>query len=440
MLMKNFHIGLLPRIIIAIILGILFGNFLPASLVRLFVTFNAIFSEFLNFSIPLIIVGLVTIAIADIGKGAGRMLVVTALIAYGATLFSGFLSYFTGMAVFPSLIETGVPLEEVSESQGILPYFSVGIPPLMNVMTALVLAFTLGLGLAHLKSEVLKNAARDFQEIVIRMISAVILPLLPIYIFGIFLNMTHSGQVFGILMVFIKIIGVIFLLHIFLLVFQYSIAALFVRKNPLKLLGRMMPAYFTALGTQSSAATIPVTLEQSRKNGVSADIAGFVIPLCATIHLSGSTLKIVACALALMIMQGMPHDFPLFAGFIFMLGITMVAAPGYLGGAIMASLGHPAIHAGLRRVGTSADDCTIHSDGQLRYCLQCDGRRGNRTDYRQSDGKEIVYNFAISWKITNIAVRKDIITRSIHYEESPYLRHYRAGRLVPCRIPPAERI
>ena len=230
--MKNFHIGLLPRIIIAIILGILFGNFLPASLVRLFVTFNAIFSEFLNFSIPLIIVGLVTIAIADIGKGAGRMLVVTALIAYGATLFSGFLSYFTGMAVFPSLIETGVPLEEVSESQGILPYFSVGIPPLMNVMTALVLAFTLGLGLAHLKSEVLKNAARDFQEIVIRMISAVILPLLPIYIFGIFLNMTHSGQVFGILMVFIKIIGVIFLLHIFLLVFQYSIAAPFVPQEP----------------------------------------------------------------------------------------------------------------------------------------------------------------------------------------------------------------
>ena len=311
---------------------VIMSYFCYTSLVRLFVTFNAIFSEFLNFSIPLIIVGLVTIAIADIGKGAGRMLVVTALIAYGATLFSGFLSYFTGMAVFPSLIETGVPLEEVSESQGILPYFSVGIPPLMNVMTALVLAFTLGLGLAHLKSEVLKNAARDFQEIVIRMISAVILPLLPIYIFGIFLNMTHSGQVFGILMVFIKIIGVIFLLHIFLLVFQYSIAALFVRKNPLKLLGRMMPAYFTALGTQSSAATIPVTLEQSRKNGVSADIAGFVIPLCATIHLSGSTLKIVACALALMIMQGMPHDFPLFAGFIFMLGITM-------GGAIMASLG-----------------------------------------------------------------------------------------------------
>lgn len=143
----------------------------------------------------------------------------------------------------------------------------------------------------------------------------------------------------NVLSVFIKIIGVIFLLHIFLLIFQYSIAALFVRRNPFRLLGRMLPAYFTALGTQSSAATIPVTLRQSIKNGVSEDIAGFVIPLCATIHLSGSTLKIVACALALMMMQGMPFDFPMFAGFIFMLGITMVAAPGVPGGAIMAALG-----------------------------------------------------------------------------------------------------
>lgn len=338
--MKKIKIGLLARIIIAIILGIAIGTVFPAPLVRIFVTFNGIFSEFLNFSIPLIILGLVTVAIADIGKGAGKMLLITALIAYGATLFSGFLSYFTGVTVFPSLIEPGgVPLEEVSEAQGILPYFSVAIPPLMNVMTALILAFTLGLGLAALNSNALKNVARDFQKIIVRMISAVILPLLPLYIFGIFLNMTHSGQVYSILMVFIKIIGVIFVLHIFLLVFQYCIAALFVRKNPFKLLGRMMPAYFTALGTQSSAATIPVTLEQTKKNGVSADIAGFVIPLCATIHLSGSTLKIVACALALMIMQGMPFDFPLFAGFIFMLGITMVAAPGVPGGAIMASLG-----------------------------------------------------------------------------------------------------
>ena len=324
--MKRLKIGLLARIIIAIALGIGFGNVLPGELVRVFVTFNGIFSEFLGFIIPLIILGLVTPAIADIGKEAGKMLVITTLVAYGATLFSGFLSYFTGVTLFPSMIAPGAPIEQISEAHDISPFFTVGIPPVMNVMTSLILAFTLGLGIAHLDSTALKNVCNDFKEIIVKTIQTVILPLLPIYIFGIFLNMTHSGQVYNILMVFIKIIGVIFLLHIFLLVFQYTIAALFVHRNPFKLLGKMMPA----LGTQSSAATIPVTLRQTIKNGVTEDIAGFVIPLCATIHLSGSTLKIVACALALMIMQGMPFDFPMFAGFIFMLGITMVAAPGVL--------------------------------------------------------------------------------------------------------------
>lgn len=337
--MKKIRLGLLSRIVIAIALGILMGNQLPAPFVRLFVTFNNLFSEFLGFSIPLIIVSLVTVAIADIGKQAGRMLLLTTLIAYGATLFSGFLSYATGATFFPGLIETGTPLADIGESHTLDGFFSVQIPPLMNVMTALVLAFTLGLGLAYIDGQALKGVAHDFRDIIVRTIEKVILPLLPLYIFGIFAHITHSGQVVSVLMVFIKIIGIIFVLHIGLLLLQYGIAALFVHRNPLKLLSRMMPAYFTALGTQSSAATIPVTLKQTKLNGVDPDVADFVIPLCATIHLSGSTLKIVACALALMIMQGMPYSLPLFAGFIFMLGITMVAAPGVPGGAIMAALG-----------------------------------------------------------------------------------------------------
>ena len=247
--MKKLKIGLLARIIIAIALGIGFGNVLPGGLVRVFVTFNGIFSEFLGFIIPLIILGLVTPAIADIGKEAGKMLVITTLVAYSATLFSGFLSYFTGVTFFPSMITPGAPIEQISEAHDISPFFTVAIPPVMNVMTSLILAFTLGLGIAHLESTALKNVCNDFKDIIVKTIQTVILPLLPIYIFGIFLNMTHSGQVYNILMVFIKIIGVIFLLHIFLLVFQYSMAALFVRRNPFKLLGRMMPAYFTALGT-----------------------------------------------------------------------------------------------------------------------------------------------------------------------------------------------
>lgn len=337
--MKVPKIGLLTKIIIAIALGVGIGMIAPAWLVRVFLTFNGIFSQFLGFAIPLIIVGLVAPAISDIGKGAGKMLLITVLIAYGSTVFAGLVSYLTGASVFPSMISSEA-LSQVASAIEPSPYFSVTIPPLMGVMTALILAFMLGLGLAALDGRnTLKDAIHDFEQVITKTIKTAIIPLLPLYIFGIFLNMTFVGQVFSILTVFIKIIGIIFLIHIGILLLQFAIAGGFVRKNPLKLLWTMLPAYFTALGTQSSAATIPVTLEQSRKNGVSEDIAGFVIPLCSTIHMSGSTLKIVACALALMIMNGMPYDFGMFLGFILMLGITMVAAPGVPGGAIMAALG-----------------------------------------------------------------------------------------------------
>ncbi len=277
-------------------------------------------------------------AIAEIGKDAGKMLVWTALIAYTATLMSGFLSYGVGETVFPHLISRGA-LGGITEAHDLEPYFTVEMPPLMGVMTALVTAFTMGICLSRMKGETLKSGFREFREIVEMTISGAIIPLLPIYIFGIFLNMTVSGQVMGILTAFAKIIGVIFALHIFLLIFQYCIAALFVRRNPFKLLWTMLPAYFTALGTQSSAATIPVTLRQAIKMGVTEDVAGFVIPLCATIHMSGSVMKIVCCALALMIMQGHPYDIGMMSGFICMLGVSIVAAPGVPGGAIMASLG-----------------------------------------------------------------------------------------------------
>ena len=338
--MKTVKIGLLAKIIIAIALGIGAGLIAPSWMVRIFITFNGIFSQFLGFAIPLIIVGLVAPAISDIGKSAGKMLLLTVAIAYGSTVLAGLASYFTGAALFPDMIKgQGTSIEDMQTAAELSPFFSVTIPPLMNVMTALVLAFILGLGIAALEQHTLKDAVHDFEKIIVKTIETAIIPLLPLYIFGIFLNMTYVGQVFSILAVFIKIIGIIFIIHIAILIIQFSIAGGFARKNPFKLLWTMLPAYFTALGTQSSAATIPVTLEQTKKNGVCEGVAGFVIPLCSTIHMSGSTLKIVACALALMIMQGMPYDFGMFFGFICMLGITMVAAPGVPGGAIMASLG-----------------------------------------------------------------------------------------------------
>lgn len=335
---KSFHLGLLPRIIIAIVLGIVFGLFFPKPVVRLFVTFNSIFSNFLQFLIPLIIIGLVTPAISDIGSGAGKLLLFTVAIAYCDTVFAGLLSYGTSVSVFPKLIGR-TSASAIAEFENLDPYFTIQIPPMVDVMASLVFAFTLGLGMAFFGSPQLKKLAEEFKDIVVKTIEVVIIPLLPIYIFGIFLNMTHTGQAFGVIKVFISIIGVIFLLHIFLLVFQYCLAGGIVGRNPFKLLGKMLPAYFTALGTSSSAATIPVTLECTKKNGVSDEIAGFTVPLCATIHLSGSCLKITACAVALMMMQGMEFDFWMFLGFIMMLGVMMVAAPGVPGGAIMAALG-----------------------------------------------------------------------------------------------------
>ena len=337
--MKKLKIGLLSKIIIAITAGIISGLFVPEWIVRLFITFNGVFSQFLSFIIPLIIFGLVTPAISDIGNKAGKMLLITVAIAYGSTVFAGLLSYLTGAALFPGMIHNAGTLAALEDTVEIPPFFPVNIPPVMGVMPALVRAFTLGLGLAAIDRPTLKDAIHDFEQVIVKTIKTAIIPVLPVYIFGIFLNMTYAGQVFSILTVFIKIIGIIFLIHIFILLIQFIIAGGFAKKNPFKLLWTMLPAYFTALGTQSSAATIPVTLQQTRKNGVSEDVAGFVIPLCSTIHMSGSTLKIVACALALMITQGMPYDFGMFLGFILMLGITMVAAPGVPGGAIMASLG-----------------------------------------------------------------------------------------------------
>ena len=337
--MKKMKLGLLPRIIIAIALGIVCGLFFPGWIVRIFLTVNSLFGNFLNFIIPLLILGLVAPGIADLGKGAGRLLLITALLAYGFTLFSGFFTYFTCDLSYPWLLNTSDKLSAVADNTVALqPYFTVEMPAVMGVMSALILAFTLGLGMSVIDGNRLKSVMDDFKDIINQVITAVIIPVLPLYIFGIFLNMTNSGQVAGVMNVFLKIIVVIFVMTVVLLFIQFFIAGMVGKKNPLRLFRNMLPAYMTALGTQSSAATIPVTLEQTIRNGVRPDLAGFVIPLCATIHLSGSTMKIVACSMAIMLMSGMEINFAQFAGFIMMLGIAMVAAPGVPGGAIMAAL------------------------------------------------------------------------------------------------------
>ena len=333
--------GLLPKVLIAIALGIVCSFFFPDWLTRCFVTINSIFSNFLGLFIPIIILGLIAPGIFELGKGAGRLLLITAGIAYLSTVLSGLFSYFTCRFTYPSLLGGAVTsLGSIDMDANVLnPYFTIEMPALMSVTTALVLSFVLGLSLVAVKGESLRNVMLELREVVFLVIRKVIIPILPLFIFGIFLEMGAEGNVGPVLGMFLKIILVIFVMHVTVLVLQFCIAGAIAGKNPFKALWTMLPAYVTALGTQSSAATIPVTRAQVIKNGVDPDVADFVVPLCATIHMSCSILKIVACAYAISLSMGLDISFGTYAGFILMLGITMIAAPGVPGGAIMAALG-----------------------------------------------------------------------------------------------------
>ncbi len=335
------EIGLLPKLIVAIILGILVGNFAPTKVVEVAATFNGLFGNFLGFAIPLIIIGFVAPGIGDLGMGAGKLLAVTTGLAYGSTVIAGTLSYTASSVIFPRFLEAGsLVLDSANPEESLVgPLFEVNMPPALDVMTALLLAFILGLGIAAIKGDTLKKAVGEFQQIIELVIGNVIIPLLPLHIFGIFANMTHAGQVATILSVFSRVFVIILLLHFTMILFQFVVAGGMSGKNPFKSIVNMVPAYLTAIGTQSSAATIPVTLEQTKANGVTDEIAEFVVPLGATIHLSGSAITLTGCAMAIMMLNGMSVGFMDMLPFILMLGVTMVAAPGVPGGAVMAALG-----------------------------------------------------------------------------------------------------
>ncbi|MFD1618606.1 dicarboxylate/amino acid:cation symporter [Rothia amarae] len=334
--------GILPWIIVAIILGLVCGQFFPTGLSRVFYTYNDIFSQFLKFAVPLIIVGLVIPAIGDLGRGAGKWLGLTAALAYASTIFSGVLTYIVCAWLFPSLLNPGT-FSDVKASEESLAaasgYFTIEIAAPFEVMTALVLSFVIGIGLSIMPRGVLRRGFLEFREIITALISRVVIPLLPLHIFGIFLNLTQSGEAAQVISTLLTVVVVLLILEVVILGTQFGVAGAVARVNPVKALWNMKDAYLTALGTSSSAATIPVTLRQTLKNGVRHPIANFVIPLCATIHLAGSTSKITAFAMAIAFTQNIGLTTGQWIGFIFMLGVVMVAAPGVPGGGIMAAVG-----------------------------------------------------------------------------------------------------
>ncbi|WP_414698625.1 dicarboxylate/amino acid:cation symporter [Peptacetobacter sp. AB845] len=340
---KKKKLGLVPKLIIGIIVGIVIGSYCPAPVIQVLVTISGLFSAFLSFIIPFIIIGFVTAGIADLATGAGKLLGITTGIAYGSTLIAGTLAFTVASTLFPKFITSAVSDKIGDPSAGQLSaIFSIPLEPMVDVTAAIVFAFMMGLGISYLrnhgKGEVLFKFFNDFQDIVTATLSTVIIPLLPLYIAGTFANIAYAGQVWNILGIFWKVYLTVIPLHLIYLLCQFSIAGAIGKKNPFTMLKNQIPGYLTAVGTQSSAATIPVNVGCAEKNGVSKQIREFVVPLCATIHLSGSMISITCFTTAVLMMNNMPHNPGVIFPFIAMLGIAMVAAPGAPGGAIMSAL------------------------------------------------------------------------------------------------------
>ena len=341
---KKIDLGLIPRIIIAIIVGMLIGQltFIPTSFIQVLVTLADLFSSFLNFVIPLMIVALITKGIADLTEGAGKLLGITFLTAYGSTIVAGMIAYVTATTIFPSFITPDLIDNVTSSGEGLTPYFSIPLEPILSVTAALVFAFMIGLGISWLRTrgtgEVMYEFFVEFEAIIMKVLSAIIVPFLPLYILSNFANMSYSGSAFTILSIFWRVFLIVIVFQLLYIALLFVLSGLYAGKNPVTLIKNQVAGYLTALGTQSSAATIPVNVEVAKKNGVSETIRNFVVPLGATIHLAGSMIAITCTSIAVLLMYGLPVDFASITAFIFVLGIAMVAAPGAPGGAIMSAL------------------------------------------------------------------------------------------------------
>ncbi|WP_297791427.1 dicarboxylate/amino acid:cation symporter [uncultured Anaerococcus sp.] len=336
-------IGLIPRMILGILVGILVGLYLPEWFVRITITFSTIFGAFLNFIIPLMILAFVTKGIADLGEGAGKLLGVTVGLAYLSTLVGGSLSYFMANAIFPGFIsQDQVAAIQNSERATLEAFFEVPIKPFFDVTSAIIFAFMLGISISWLRKtkqgEVLYHAVSEFNIVITKVLGTAIVPLLPFFILGNFAKMAKSGSVFAVLSIFWKIFLCVIALHLAYTTVLFVLSGSYTGKNPFAMLKNQVRGYLTAVGTQSSAATIPVNLQCAENNGVSREISDFVIPLGATVHMPGSMITITACTFTILTMYNMPHSYGLILRLIAILGVAMVAAPGAPGGAVMSAL------------------------------------------------------------------------------------------------------
>lgn len=339
MKMKKIKLGLFPKVLIAIVLGSLLGLVAPDVLVRILKTFNVLFAQILKFIVPLLVLGLVTPSVANLGKGAGKMLIAVMTISYLSTVGAGLFSYGCASGLLPHYLEVGELSATAPDAKTFAPYVELKIPPICDILTALLLSFMVGVGIIFTNSTALKRGFDEFGNIVKLTIEKAVIPFLPFYIFTMMCEMSASGKLSVVMGSGVKIIATGVALSICYLILQYLIAGAVARKNPFKCLWNIMPAYFTGFSLCSSSAVIPVTLECAMKNGTRKDIADFVIPLCSTVHMCGSTIKLTVTSVAVAYMCGIEITPAMFVNFALIQAVAAVAAPGVMGGVLMASIG-----------------------------------------------------------------------------------------------------
>ncbi|HHJ4203121.1 dicarboxylate/amino acid:cation symporter [Aeromonas veronii] len=330
---------LVLKLIAGILAGLLLGLYAPEWVARVLFTAKTVIGQLITFTIPLIILFFIMSGIASLPKNSGKLLGKTVALSYCSTILAGLFAFTVASHLIPQFTTAAEPTTTTAIK--LTSYVNLEIPPLFGVMSALAAAFVFGIGISATQATDLRRVADQGRDIIDRLLAKVIIPLLPFYIAGVFVEMTVEGTVFATLKTFGVVLVMAILMHWIWLSVLFVGTGLALGRSPAQLIKNMLPAYFTALGTMSSAATIPVALQSSKNNGVSDGIANFTVPLCATIHLCGSTITLVTCATAVMFLSehlaipGIETMLP----FIMMLGVIMIAAPGAPGGGVMSALG-----------------------------------------------------------------------------------------------------
>ena len=336
--MKKLFASLPFRLIVALVIGIGLGQIFGESVMKVIVSIQYILGQLITFCVPLIIIGFIAPSITRMGNNASKMLGLAVVIAYLSSICAAFLSTLAGYTLIPHL-SIATDIEGLKDLPEVV--FQLNIPQIMPVMSALAFSLLIGLAAVWTKSELTCNLLEEFQHIVLKIVESVIIPVLPIYICFTFCNLSYQGMITHQLPAFIQVVLIVMIGHYIWLAVLYLIAGAYSGKNPMEVLRHYGPAYLTAVGTMSSAATLSVALNGARKSKVlRRDMVDFGIPLFANIHLCGSVLtEVFFCMTISKMLYGQVPAPGTMIVFCLLLGIFAIGAPGVPGGTVMASLG-----------------------------------------------------------------------------------------------------